>query len=404
MGVLGIIACIIVGIIYGVEHARQDNNGTSTRQHPRVKRSTPPQGNPCARKYGGIELNYTKGATTSFTFDLCAVINCGQRNSSWRGYDLYLCAPPAVVEDCEEGGTHPWSTICSDWGQVTKWTGGSWAPNPHYLSSQQRGWWDKVSFQRDFSARQNPVTLSLKGVTESSYKKKVVSMWVGVDQSGADSKGLITIYLIDPPIKKNKTNETTAGNKDSLKDKKPLVIEMDYTKMDVEDLVERAVGFGEENLWLTWMWNTAKTLGMEDCVACARARPQMEIEPAPLIRADSRGFNCMLNLTKQKVVKDCSVLGAIFPAIKGEAEGGYFTPRKDEYTCFNFTRGRLRIGNIDRSWCNETELAAEGLGKQARQGLFWYCGEKQMYSRIMNGSVGLCALVRLRVPVTLIGH
>lgn len=81
--VLGVIAIIVVGIIYGTEH-RQGAGRYVTR--PRHKRSI--AGDLCLQTYGGIELNYTKNSTTSFTFDLCSVINCGGRNRSWRGYVL----------------------------------------------------------------------------------------------------------------------------------------------------------------------------------------------------------------------------------------------------------------------------------------------------------------------------
>ncbi len=83
MGFLLIISITIVGIILGIEKLQQDSNVT------RPKRSL--ERDACLKKYGGIELNYTKGSTTSFTFDLCSVIKCGGRNSSWRGYDVYLC-------------------------------------------------------------------------------------------------------------------------------------------------------------------------------------------------------------------------------------------------------------------------------------------------------------------------
>ena len=50
----------------------------------------------CVKNYGGIELNYTEGTATTFQIDLCDVIQCGKTPSSWRGYDIYLCATPVV--------------------------------------------------------------------------------------------------------------------------------------------------------------------------------------------------------------------------------------------------------------------------------------------------------------------
>uniref|UniRef100_A0A3Q2NTP0 Uncharacterized protein n=1 Tax=Fundulus heteroclitus TaxID=8078 RepID=A0A3Q2NTP0_FUNHE len=47
----------------------------------------------CLKRYGGVELNYTVGATTTFQVDLCDIIKCGSKNNHahWRGYDVYLC-------------------------------------------------------------------------------------------------------------------------------------------------------------------------------------------------------------------------------------------------------------------------------------------------------------------------
>ena len=42
-------------------------------------------------KWGGVTVDYVKGSHTSYSFDLCKVINCGRDPSSWTGYDVYLC-------------------------------------------------------------------------------------------------------------------------------------------------------------------------------------------------------------------------------------------------------------------------------------------------------------------------
>ncbi len=96
MGFLLIISITIVGIIYGVDKLQQDSNVTRPKRS--LERDT------CLTKYGGIELEYEEDSATSFTFDICSVFNCQGKNSSWRGYDVYLCAPPALVEDCGKGG------------------------------------------------------------------------------------------------------------------------------------------------------------------------------------------------------------------------------------------------------------------------------------------------------------
>lgn len=51
-----------------------------------------------------LVLEYTKGTTTSYTFDLCDVISCGGSNWSFRGYDVYLCYPYGQMDMCERTG------------------------------------------------------------------------------------------------------------------------------------------------------------------------------------------------------------------------------------------------------------------------------------------------------------
>ncbi len=226
MGFLLFISITIVGIIYGVGKLQQ--NSKVTRPKRSLKRDT------CLTKYGGIELDYVENSAMSFTFDICSVFNCQGKNSSWRGYDVYLCAPPALVEDCGEGGGRYFiGSGCDDWGQVTKYSG--------------------LSFQRDYSTTQNPVTLSISQITESSYKKKKVYAFLGVDQTGKDPIGLVLINIV-PKTKPNVT-ETRNVSVVSMVDKH---VSVDYTKLTPEDIIEKATGYGETNLWLEWLINTAK--------------------------------------------------------------------------------------------------------------------------------------------------
>ncbi len=99
MGFLLIISITIVGIILGIEKLQQDSNVTRPKRS--LERDT------CLTKYGGIKLDYEEDSTTSFTFDICSGFNCQGKNSSWRGYDVYLCAPPSFVDDCETGNHNP---------------------------------------------------------------------------------------------------------------------------------------------------------------------------------------------------------------------------------------------------------------------------------------------------------
>lgn len=116
------------------------------------------------------------------------------------------------------------------------------------------------------------------------------------------------------------------------------VMQVDYTKLKPRQLMSRATGYIDSNLWLDWLIVNAKEQNVSDCVACAATRPHLFTEPAPLPPEDSWGFDCMLRLTRRAAsTGKCAPLSALFPPIDNNTVPGPFTPRKTNYTCFNFT-------------------------------------------------------------------
>ncbi|XP_047461371.1 uncharacterized protein LOC125020099 [Mugil cephalus] len=60
------------------------------------------------------------------------------------------------------------------------------------------------------------------------------------------------------------------------------------------------------------------------------------------------------------------------------------------------------MGNIPSEWCNETREGTD-IGTWARAGLYYYCGGVRLHVRINSHSRGVCAMVRLRTPLLLLG-
>ncbi|XP_026046202.1 uncharacterized protein LOC113035110 [Astatotilapia calliptera] len=194
------------------------------------------------------------------------------------------------------------------------------------------------------------------------------------------------------------------------------VVSVDYTTLKPQDLIERATGFSDSNIWLDWMAQNAREQKVANCVACASARPRLFIEPAPLYPDDQWGYDCMLRMTRGAVnTGNCTVLSSLFPPIGKLTQVGPFMPRKDNYTCFTFSTDKVkyRLGEIDPSWCSVTQTgrttnnvsdAATLIGTWARSGLYYYCGHRTLLVRVPLGSVGTCAMVRLGAPLMLIGN
>ncbi|MGL5070071.1 MAG: hypothetical protein ACRC61_02270, partial [Aeromonas salmonicida] len=235
------------------------------------------------------------------------------------------------------------------------------------------------------------------------HQNKTVYVVLGVDVTGTDPMGVIKINVIKP----EKTVQNSSQVKDNgKKDERPgEIIEVDYTKLKPEDIIEKATGYGDNNLWLEWVITTARENGLEDCIGCANARPRLYTEPAPLFPDDNWGYDCMLALTRQSTPSNCSTLAAIFPPLNNNSKAGPFTPIKANYSCFNFSGENKSLGEIDLDWCNTTTLDNGTLiGPWARAGLYYYCGGRRLITRITKGTGGVCAMVRLGAPITLIGE
>lgn len=186
------------------------------------------------------------------------------------------------------------------------------------------------------------------------------------------------------------------------------MVTVDYTQLKPVEVIERATGYKDSNLWLDWIIQNAKEQQVGDCVACATAQPHLFTEPAPLHPEDTWGFNCMIGLTQQATPTNCTTLASIFPPIDNNTKIGPFSPRHSNYTCFNFTAttATRNYGNIEMDWCKTTLRDTHNrarVGQWARAGLYYYCGGNRLFVRIPQTAIGTCAMVRLGVPLVLIG-
>lgn len=160
--------------------------------------------------------------------------------------------------------------------------------------------------------------------------------------------------------------------------------------MKPQDLIERATGFSDSNLWLDWVAQNAREQHVSDCVACATARPCLFTEPAPLYPEDEWGFNCMMRLTREAVsTGNCTILSSLFPPIDKRTQVGPFISKPNNYTCFKFSKNTVKftLGEIDSSWCNITLKGRTTnnvsdpntiIGTWARSGLYYYCGHRTL--------------------------
>jgi len=347
---------------------------------------------------------------------------------------VYLCATPVVQADCSLQrrpcgpiGCQSW---CSDWGQVVGYTG-PWTPTYTYGNATKAA---KVALAREgwVNTQQgmNPLMLSIDRLTGGFYptghsSEKAAFFVLGVHIAGTDPMNLLKVNFITPPVNSPSTpspapevNQTVGHNKglasSVIQDNNSKFKVIDYSLLKPADVVRMATGFTEGNLWLSWVAQTAQENSKGDCIACASARPNLVTVPAPLISTDTSGYQCMMNLTWGRDT-GCQTLGSLFPPISNKTIVGPVTPEKGNgsYVCFNITAPRctvnhakpsptVQLGAVDPSWCQEMRPGAE-LGWWARAGLYFYCGQPQLHVRVPPHSRGVCAMVRLRTPLILLG-
>lgn len=164
-------------------------------------------------KCQGLELEYILGQPTSFTFDICSVIDCGTDPNSWRSYDVYICFDYTVHRQCvTRGNTGALQQWCRTWGSVTHWTGSYWDPLggssfENTNVQQTLEWWKRMQFQRitPMGHMTNPVNLSLQWDNGPALAPNnwTLHLLLGVDISGKDPLGIIKINMRPRP-----SNET----------------------------------------------------------------------------------------------------------------------------------------------------------------------------------------------------
>uniref|UniRef100_A0A8C7YCX6 Envelope protein n=1 Tax=Oryzias sinensis TaxID=183150 RepID=A0A8C7YCX6_9TELE len=350
---------------------------------------------------------FCENTTSTYVFDLCSVFQCRGHDYSWRGLDVYICGlgHPGKYRWCPNW-CHVWQATNRDWHPTTHTPEGKLKPGSHF------------KIQRNFDSARNPISVSISGLNESPYVLPKGGCWrsgadtfyilLGVDSYGKDPKVLIRIDLVDPPppVKTPFIPIETPSTAPPFPER-PEVIKIDYSTLKPLEVIQMSTGYRDDNLWLNWIAQNAREQSRGDCVACASARPHLVTEPAPLYPSDAWGFGCMMNMTKMAAPPDCATLVGLFPPIPNNTRSGPFTPSSGNgsYTCFNFTSlsPQLNVGILPLAWCNVT-LPGSLIGPWARSGLYYYCGDERLLTRIPFRTVGVCAMVRLSAPLVLIGN
>lgn len=156
---------------------------------------------------------------------------------------------------------------------------------------------------------------------------------------------------------------------------------------------------GNNNNWLL-MAEQAGKAAKKDCVVCMGPRPLLRVVSAPL------PHTCLIDVMNNTVPRpNCSYWDSIFPLAKADKDKPLFssTVPKVNFTCINKTGKGKVISTLDASYCQHIVKAnPSDFNPRSRSDVWWWCGGDKIYDRLPNNSTGICALITLILPATII--
>ncbi|KAK0141799.1 envelope glycoprotein [Merluccius polli] len=189
-------------------------------------------------------------------------------------------------------------------------------------------------------------------------------------------------------------NEVTAYNLDTVTTAQFIVL---------------STGIGENNFWLNTLIAAAREAKIENCVACAATRPLLVSQPLELDPGLVwPGFHCILGMFMSLKPDNCSPLNDLFPPGINDTVTPAFVAGKGNHTCFYRNNvGRTFVGTLPSAWCARTLDVSSWVNamrlRVGRMDLFWLCGKQTLLTRLPKGWSGTCSIVRLIMPITLVG-
>ena len=350
--------------------------------------------------------------TTIVSFDLCNVIDCGENSQAYRGYDIYLCALRGHPTDL---ALNRW---CGSWTQVL-WNTGPRGYTHIYNAQTHLGQLQRnITFNRRITSPGSPDNSLLMTLRHLHYKKLTrraaltgpFYFVLGVDMTGADPMAIVRVDVrpsspraqFSPSPSDNSTTNPIKSPSEStapLPSPSSSPVVQYYDANTVEDVVEIETGYTDENMWLKWVYFTARSQNLTDCIVCSQPRPTLTTTPAPLlVDSDRPGFDCMYGLHMGASPANCSTLSLLFPPAPNNTLPPIFTPVKGNYTCLTKqgSTSHRDVGSMPSSWCsrniNVTDWHNATQLEWARSDLFWYCGGKRLRNRLPSNWKGSCTL------------
>uniref|UniRef100_A0A4W5NWX5 Envelope polyprotein n=1 Tax=Hucho hucho TaxID=62062 RepID=A0A4W5NWX5_9TELE len=240
---------------------------------------------------------------------------------------------------------------------------------------------------------------------------------LGQERAGQDMMGLFTLRVQSRP-QKSQTNQSRtplSTNASFASLSPPIAAQNPIQVINVRDVTENEqlgteTGYdGGNNMWLSYVRYTARTLNRKDCVICGHARPILATHPFAL----SEGESWMCVLQGFYGVKSpstlCSSLSLVFPTVPPHQAPLGVKSYGGNYSCVASKGSGANYGNLPVTDCASTVTIndtwpVEGMNQTSGLAdVWWMCGPERTLSPILRGKwQGTCALASLITPLTII--
>uniref|UniRef100_A0A4W5JPK0 Envelope glycoprotein n=1 Tax=Hucho hucho TaxID=62062 RepID=A0A4W5JPK0_9TELE len=162
---------------------------------------------------------------------------------------------------------------------------------------------------------------------------------------------------------------------------------------------------GGDNMWLSYMRYTARTLNRKDCVICGHARPVLATHPFAL--GEGEGWLCVLKGFYEVKPNStlCSSLSLVFPTVPPHQAPLGVKSYGGNYSCVIGTGSGTNYGSLPVTDCANTVTIndtwpVEGMNQTSGLAdVWWMCGPKRTLTPVLRGNwQGTCALLLGTVP------
>ncbi len=170
-------------------------------------------------------------------------------------------------------------------------------------------------------------------------------------------------------------------------------------KVEADDWFKVTTGVsGHSNNWLLLVEQAANATG-KDCIVCMGPRPLLQIVPANLPP------QCLLDVMNKTVPSpNCSSWDSVFPLSPVSAKKPIFLKKvaPGNFTCINLTGISRPLGCLNDSQCQYIIQVSRDFKPVARSDIWWWCGDDKLLDKMPTNVTGLCAIVTLLLPVTVL--